>query len=61
MTTITITFTDGKFEKQLEAANYEEALLIANDEMNYPIEISDYSKMKIIINDNGFENIIKYK
>lgn len=52
---ITITWTDGKFEKSWTANSIEEAQEIAKDSAYWPIEITDYSTMQAIITEDGNE------
>jgi hypothetical protein len=44
-----ITFTDGSFEKSIKEQTLALALEAAKDSVNWPIEISNYSKMTTII------------
>ena len=52
---ISITWTDGNFEKAWSASSIEEAKSIAKNTDYWPIEISDYSTMTTTISENGNE------
>lgn len=58
MKTYNVTFTDGNFEKTVSALDIIQALDIAKNTAYFPIEISDYSEMKIIIEDSNGDEII---
>lgn len=53
----TVTFTDGNgnFEKTIKCASFNEAIKIARNPLQFPIEIQDYSKMLIIISNRKGE------
>jgi len=55
-----ITFTNSTFEKTEYANTFEDAFKIAKNSDYYPIEISDYSEMIVIIKSGTKEYVFNY-
>lgn len=52
--------SESDYEKLMEANNQDEALEIAKNSNNWPLEFSDYSNMKVRISDSEGEAIYTY-
>lgn len=57
---INFSSTETDFEKSMTAATYDEALELAKDRINWPLEFTDYSKMKVVISDSNGETSLDY-
>lgn len=60
-TQINITFTDGKFEKSMEANSLQEAVEVATNSNNFPIEIADYKTMRVVLSDTDGKAEFSYE
>lgn len=58
-----ITFTDGDFEKTIYAPTLDRAKKEAKDVRNWPLEISDYRKMYVTIQNDDLvgELVLNYE
>ena len=50
-----VTFTDGSFSKVVEATSFEHAKSLASNLEQWPMEISEYRDMYVVIHEDGNE------